>query len=151
MLSTCMHTRVGHRLLLSCRQRIIRLASTEALADEYIPPRELSEVATKWTTWKRRALKEEIIEYLDWKMEDDWKLMSLEEKRACYFIGYGNWGPRAAKIGTKPETAPVSVSYLLMRSVFNLLLFGAVGVSILNLQKDKKMEQVASETVPVRE
>jgi len=38
---------------------------------------------------------DDIIAYLEDQMRGDWRDMSTEEKRAAFYVWYGNWGPRA--------------------------------------------------------
>lgn len=80
-------------------------------------------------------LKEEIVEYLTWRMEDDWRMMTMKETEAAYFISYGNWGPRSPS-----GQGQVSPTYLIWKGLFNVILFLALGVSIINLKRDKAFE-----------
>lgn len=49
------------------------------------------------------ALDQEDIQlYLEDRMRVDWKDLSLDEKRAIWFVNYGPWGPRAVS-PDKPE------------------------------------------------
>ncbi|KAH7580701.1 Cytochrome c oxidase subunit IV [Nakaseomyces glabratus] len=115
-----------------------RLNSTLSWADEdevYEPPnREIMQVPQKWSTYDY-DLKEEIIEYLEWKQEDRWHEMSIPERRAAYYISFGEWGPRYTG-QTKYDT-----SYVMLRALFNLILFSSAGMAFYNLKKDKEMKK----------
>lgn len=105
----------------------------------YIPP-SLHNLPSRWAEMKRvdEPLADEIEEYLDWKMEDDWHEMSREEAIAAYYISYGPWGPRAT------TTASSNPAYLAIRFAFNLTLLAACGVTLYNLLADKKSSKVGS-------
>ncbi|KAK5781332.1 hypothetical protein RI543_001173 [Arxiozyma heterogenica] len=114
----------------------------------YHPP-SLKNIPTKWNQLSI-PLKEEIQEYLDWQMTGDWRDMSANEKQSIYYISYGSWGPRGNQIlnikriftnfGNNNNGTQVNISYLVIRGLFNLALVSAVGVSILNLKKDKQLK-----------
>ncbi|CCD26877.1 Mtc3p NDAI_0I03090 [Naumovozyma dairenensis CBS 421] len=109
--------------------------------DVYIPPDEIKDVPQKWDIIKPKMLKDEILEYLRWKMEGNWSKMSREEQMAIYSISYGKWGPRSEaknKNGLGNGGKELNLSYILMRTVFNLILLSAAGVSLLNLKRDKE-------------
>lgn len=96
------------------------------------------DLPSRWSTMSPQ-LQEEITEYLAWKMEDSWKLMTVEELRASYFISYGAWGPRG-----KPGVQLTPIM-LIWKGLFSSLLFTALGVSLINLRKDKQMDQALNE------
>lgn len=82
------------------------------------------------------SLKEEIIEYIGWKMEDNWKLMPLNEIKASYYISYGEWGPRSSAGGGQ-----VAPTYFIWKGLFSSTLFLALGISLFNMMKDKKVDE----------
>lgn len=90
-------------------------------------------------------VKEEIVEYLTWSMEGDWKKMALKEVQASYYVSYGEWGPRSS--AGDVQTSP---TFLIWKSLFNVILFLALGVSVLNLKRDKSV-QSALEQLQKRE
>ena len=103
----------------------------------YTPP-SLRDLPSRWAEIKRfdEPLAEEIEEYLEWKMEDDWHEMSREEAIAIYYISYGPWGPRATT--TTTTAANSNPAYFAVRLAFNLMLLTACGVTLYNLLADKK-------------
>lgn len=103
----------------------------------YTPP-SMVDLPSRWSTMSPQ-LQEEITEYLAWKMEDSWKLMTVEELRASYFISYGAWGPRGK---LEVQLTPIM---LIWKGLFSSLLFTALGVSLINLRKDKQMDQALNE------
>lgn len=115
------------------RQISIRMLS----AQTYHPPN-LSNLPTRWNSLDP-PLKEEIQEYLDWQMRGDWRDMSRDELKSAYHIGYGPWGPRS-KFQTKDRTGQtdINIPYLVIRGLFNIALFSAVGVAMVNINRDKQ-------------
>lgn len=106
----------------------------EGLDTVYTPP-DLSQIDKQWTTKKIKiSLKEEIQEYLVWKMGDDWKNMATDDIKAAYYISYGKWGPRG-----DGDTLMNNPIYVVLKSTFTVLLFAAIGVSVINLRNDKKI------------
>lgn len=112
------------------RQTQLRLLTSIA----YTPP-DLIDLPRRWTQISP-PVKDEMREYLTWKMEDDWKGMTIEEIKAIYYISYGGWGPRAANGGSQ-----MSPTYLVWKGLFNIVLFAALGVSVLNLKRDKAVDE----------
>lgn len=115
-------------ILVLKRHNIVRRTFAQI---SYNPP-DVSEIASKWRTLQP-LLKEEIIEYLNWKMEDNWDKMSKNEMKAVYYISYGDWGPRSSS-----GTGQLPPSYLIWKSLFSGILFTALGVSVTNMIKDKR-------------
>ncbi|SCU82986.1 LAFA_0D01134g1_1 [Lachancea sp. 'fantastica'] len=103
----------------------------------YTPPK-YDELDTN--TWLKieKETREEILEYLDWKMESNWSLMTPREQRAAYFVSYGDYGPRA-KPGSKAAQMQMSGAELILRGIFSTVLFTAVAISVLNYGKDRKV------------
>ncbi|KAM3160389.1 hypothetical protein ACU8KH_04517 [Lachancea thermotolerans] len=102
----------------------------------YEPPRIDDLTGEKWIKLEK-DVKEEIMEYLDWKMEGDWREMSADERRASYFVSFGQWGPRA-KPGSKEAQLQMTGAEIILRGVFSGVLFMAVAVSFMNYQNDKR-------------
>lgn len=114
-----------------------------ALSDVYHPP-SLINIPQRWRSLPQ-PLQREIQEYLDWQMTGDWNRMSREEMQSAYYVSYGSWGPRArykGPIGRGAETTgsnqQINIPYLVIRALFNLALFSAVGVAMVNVKRDKK-------------
>ncbi|AAS53611.1 AFR240Cp [Eremothecium gossypii ATCC 10895] len=116
---------------LATRQLLLRHASTEA----YTPPEYRDLNAQTWAKLSE-PVREELIEYFAWRMEDRWHTISRDEARAAYFIGYGTWGPRAAK-GNPTQQPPAGE--LVGRAIFSLVLFSALGVAAFNHVTDKRV------------
>ncbi|QLQ80058.1 hypothetical protein HG537_0D00580 [Torulaspora globosa] len=115
--------------------RVVRTRQVRLLSGTvYIPPR-LDSLSKRWPEMSG-PLKEEIVEYLTWKMEDSWKTMSRAEIEAAYFISYGPWGPRSPS-----GQAQVSPTFLIWKGLFNAILFVALGVSVVNLKRDRALEK----------
>lgn len=100
----------------------------------YTPPN-ISDLPRKWATMNP-SLKEEIIEYIGWKMEDSWTTLPLNEVKASYYISYGEWGPRSSAGGGQ-----VDPTYFIWKGLFSSTLFLALGVSLFNMRKDKKVDE----------
>ncbi|CUS24201.1 LAQU0S14e02476g1_1 [Lachancea quebecensis] len=105
----------------------------------YEPPQIDGLTSKKWVKLEKEV-KEEIMEYLDWKMEGDWKAMPASEKKASYFVSFGEWGPRA-KPGSKEAQLQMTGAEIILRGVFSGVLFMAVAVSIMNYQKDRQLQK----------
>lgn len=103
----------------------------------YVPPN-MADLSSRWPAMDP-LLQEEIIEYLTWKMEGSWRQMSNTELRACYYISYGQWGPR----GDSGEQ--LSPMLLIWKGLFSTTLFAALGLSLFNLKRDKQTEQALKE------
>ncbi|SCU86495.1 LAMI_0D02322g1_1 [Lachancea mirantina] len=103
----------------------------------YVPPDISLMDKDKWRKMDRN-LREEVIQYLDWKMEDSWTRMANGEKRAAYFISYGEWGPRAQK-GSRDAQIEMTTPELALRGVFSGILFTALAISVVNYKKEKNL------------
>ncbi|SCV04655.1 LAME_0H20164g1_1 [Lachancea meyersii CBS 8951] len=116
-------------------RRINRFSSTTV----YEPPK-FEELNT--STWLKmnKETKDEIIEYLDWKMEADWSGMAQHEQRAAYFVSFGDWGPRAEP-SSKAAQMQMSGAEIILRGIFSGVLFAAVAVSALNYGEDRKVSK----------
>lgn len=87
-----------------------------------------------------RDTREEINEYLDWRMEEPWKNLDLNDKRCAYYIAYGEWGPRAKK-GSKEDQIEMNGPELILKAMFSLTLFLALGFAFPNYKKDKTLQE----------
>lgn len=114
----------------SLKQLVKRTASSLS----YTPP-SMVDLPSRWSAMNPQ-LQEEITEYLVWKMEDPWKSMNIDERRAIYYISYGNCGPRGSNSGVQ-----LTPMMLIWKGLFSTLLFTALGISLVNLKKDKQTNQ----------
>ncbi|GAV54634.1 hypothetical protein ZYGR_0AN01020 [Zygosaccharomyces rouxii] len=114
-----------------------QLTKRPASSLSYTPP-SMVDLPSRWLTMSPQ-LQEEITEYLVWKMEDSWKLMTVDEIKASYYISYGTWGPRV-KSGIQ-----LTPMLLIWKGLFSTLLFTALGVSLINLKRDKQIGQTLNE------
>lgn len=104
--------------------------------DEYYV--DVSNLETRWNSLTYES-QQDIISYLNVKQEFGWNYLNNEEKRAIYFIAYGNWGPRDSSIMSGAEFA-----FKLMTS---MLLFSVLGFSMLNYAIDiEKKEQIEKDS-----
>ena len=132
------------------RTKIIQKCSKRYINDNYViyHPPSLKNIPRRWNNLST-SIKEEIQEYLDWQMTGDWRDMTIEEKKCVYYISYGSWGPRSTGIPSKDKAysnsnnsnEQMNIPYLVIRGLFNLVLFSALGVCIINLQKDKQFSK----------
>lgn len=116
---------------------LLKQSQKYASSAVYHPPT-LTNIPKRWNSLPQ-PLKEEIQEYLDWQMKGDWQEMTPEEKQAGYYISYGTWGPRSK--ATQKDTnsnQQINIPYLVIRGLFNVALFSAVGVAMVNLKRDKQ-------------
>lgn len=114
--------------------RVNRRAQAKWLSSITYTPPDLADLPKRWPKISP-PVKEEIIEYLTWRMEDDWRHIPFKEIRASYFVSYGEWGPRSSA-----GDAQVSPTFLIHKGLFNALLFIALGVSVLNIKRDKSVD-----------
>lgn len=105
----------------------------------YHPP-SLTNIPQRWESLPL-PLKEEMQEYIDWQMKGAWQEMPLLEKQAAYYISYGTWGPRSKTTEDPLQSSKqqINIPYLTIRGLFNLALFSAVGVAMINWKKDKEV------------
>lgn len=104
----------------------------------YTPPDMSKLVKGEWIHMNR-DLREEIVEYLDWRMEEPWQNLSLNDKQCAYYISYGEWGPRAAK-GSKEQQLEMNGPELLVKAIFSFTLFLGLGFATINYKKDKNVQ-----------
>lgn len=53
-------------------------------------------IEKRWSTMDA-GKQDDVIAYLEDKMRGNWNDMTLDEKKAAFYIWYGNWGPRSSK------------------------------------------------------
>ncbi|CAH02643.1 Mtc3p [Kluyveromyces lactis] len=105
----------------------------------YSPP-DMSKLVQGGWLHMNRDTREEINEYLDWRMEEPWKNLDLNDKRCAYYIAYGEWGPRAKK-GSKEDQIEMNGPELILKAMFSLTLFLALGFAFPNYKKDKTLQE----------
>lgn len=102
----------------------------------YTPP-DLSNLTVQRWNILHRDIKDEVIEYLEWKMKEDWSKLTADEVKASYLVSFGEWGPRSF---THSQSQTDS-STLIIKSIFSVVLFAAVGVSIINYTNDRDVNK----------
>lgn len=114
--------------------RLIRSLTT---TQEYVPP-DIKGLEKRWEKMKELD-QADVIDYLNWKGQDDWRKLSDQEKKSWYYIYYGNWGPRSS-------TPQQSISGTVLRALFGGVLTIALGVSVMNyaydLEREEKMKNL---------
>lgn len=95
--------------------------------DEYYI--DVSNIEARWVSMNFEG-QQDIISYLNVKQEFGWEYLSKDEKRAIYYIAYGNWGPRDAKI--------MSTAEFVFKLMTNMLLFSVLGFSLMNYAIDQE-------------
>ncbi|CAI4987821.1 hypothetical protein SCEPF1_0047002800 [Saccharomyces cerevisiae] len=111
----------------------IRLALKRSFSTYQPPVVEITNITKLWPTL-RPEVRDEIKEYLRWRMQEDWRHIPLEETKAAYFLSYGPCGGRS-------KGNEWNVGYTGMRMVFNLVLFGGAATAFYNWKQDKKLEE----------
>ncbi|KAJ3154071.1 Cytochrome c oxidase subunit 5A [Geranomyces michiganensis] len=87
------------RNLITSSRAVLRPASTIARANHSsaaIAPAALAQIETRWAKLPE-CEQGAIADALAVKQKGDWKNMSLEEKRAAYWIAYGPYGARSPR------------------------------------------------------
>ncbi|CAI1981495.1 hypothetical protein SEUBUCD646_0G00580 [Saccharomyces eubayanus] len=115
------------------RQSVVRLAGKRSLGTYQPPVVEITNIKNSWPTL-RPEVRDEIREYVRWRMEEDWRHLPLEEIKAAYFLSYGPCGGRF-------KGNQWNVGYTGMRMAFNLVLFGGAAAAFYNWKQDKKLEE----------
>ncbi|CAI4061805.1 hypothetical protein N7582_001968 [Saccharomyces uvarum] len=115
------------------RQSVVRLAGKRHLGIYQPPVVEITNIKNLWPTL-RPEVRDEIKEYIRWRMEEDWRHLPLEEIKAAYFLSYGACGGRS-------QGNQWNVGYTGMRMAFNLVLFGGAATAFYNWKQDKKLEE----------
>lgn len=88
-----------------------------------------SDITNKWQTLSLES-QEDMINYLNVKQEFGWNYLTLDEKRAIWYIAYGNWGPRDPK--------PLNFPEFIFKIMSSAILFTVVGFSLINYSIDKE-------------
>ena len=101
-------------------------AEAEAEDDYYV---DVSNLENRWNTMSFES-QQDVISYLNVKQEFGWEYLSPEEKRAIYYIAYGNWGPRDQQVMTGAEFA--------FKLLTSMLLFSVLGFTVLNYSIDQE-------------
>lgn len=101
-------------------------ADAEAEDDYYV---DVSNLENRWNTMSFES-QQDVISYLNVKQEFGWEYLSPEEKRAIYYIAYGNWGPRDQQVMTGAEFA--------FKLLTSMLLFSVLGFTVLNYSIDQE-------------
>jgi cytochrome c oxidase subunit 4 len=95
--------------------------------DEYYV--DVSNLETRWPSLTFEV-QQDIISYLNVKQEFGWEYLTNDEKKAIYYIAYGNWGPRDQKI--------MSTAEFVFKLMTNMLLFSVLGFSLMNYAIDQE-------------
>lgn len=118
--------------------RSVNLRSIRTLSTEEVVIPDLSGVEKRWGKMKELD-QADVIDYLAYRSQGDWKTLTTQEQRALYYISFGNWGPRA----DKPQ---VGISGTVLRGLFGGVLTIAVGVAFMNyafdLEREEKVEKL---------
>jgi len=111
-------------------QSTVAASAPRALSNAYV-----GQLENRWTSLPKDD-QTALIEDLKARMELNWKELTTEEKKAAYYISFGEWGPR------KPLHAPGEKQFIFLTvagcMVGSLLIFigitklGAKGPSTLN-------------------
>ncbi|KAH3900837.1 uncharacterized protein SCODWIG_01692 [Saccharomycodes ludwigii] len=111
----------------------------------YIPP-DMSKISKHtWPDNYKQSIKDEICEYIDWKMIGPWHRMSKLDQKVAYFLAFGEYGPRQDKKILTPQE-------MLYKMIYTSILFGAFAVCIFNIKKDndfnKKVDHLKTKLKP---
>lgn len=88
-----------------------------------------------------KEAQEEIIDHLADLQDESWTKLSPDNKKACYYLAYGEWGPRNKQTMTVPE--------VVFKLITSGILFIVLGVTAVNYAIDKeKKEQLESSGNP---
>lgn len=104
-----------------------KLEDSEGADDEYYV--DVSNLDNRWQSLNFEA-QQDIISYLNVKQEFGWEYLTKDEKKAIYYIAYGNWGPRDQKI--------MSTAEFVFKLMTNMLLFSVLGFSMMNYAIDQE-------------
>lgn len=107
----------------------------------------LHNIPQRWTKLKELD-QADIVDHLALKSQESWNNLTNDEKKAMYFISFGEWGPRS-------KTPQVSISGTLLKGLFSGILFIAFGVSLYNYAIDEeykaKHTQVVQKITEIKE
>lgn len=90
---------------------------------------DVSNLDKRWISLNFES-QQNIISYLNVKQEFDWNYLTIDEKRAIYYIAYGKWGARDEKI--------MNASEFVFKLMTSMLLFSVLGFSMLNYAIDQE-------------
>lgn len=121
------------RIMAKCGRRF-----NSSWREIYSPP-DMSKLVNGGWLQMNRDTREEINEYLDWRMEEPWKNLDLNEKKCAYYIAFGEWGPRAKK-GSKEDQLEMNGPELILKALFSMTLFTALAFALPNYKKDKTLQ-----------
>jgi len=115
--------------------RVIRSSTrcVRAYSSQELPVPDLNGLEKRWPKMKELD-QADVIDYLNWRAEDDWKYLTTQEKKSLYYIYFGNWGPRS-------PTPPQSVSGTVLKGLFGGVLTIALGVGVMNYAYDLEREE----------
>lgn len=119
-----------------CNRRLLNTLNESAY---YEPPRELSNVTQAWNDLSQDT-KQELNEYLNWRMQSSWSRLDIEEARAAYYIRY--FGDKMGHKGS------MNLGYLVGRALVSTMTIISIGVVFVNMRRDK---QVINEIAELRQ
>ncbi|KAG0681210.1 hypothetical protein C6P40_003234 [Pichia californica] len=123
-------------------KKIVNGVEVENEEDEYYV--DVTDIDSRWNTLKFES-QQDIISYLNVKQEFDWNYLSLNEKKAIYYIAYGKWGARDTKV--------MNTSEFIFKLMTSMLLFSVLGFTFVNYsidqQKIKELNQIEEAKTPV--
>ncbi|GME71229.1 unnamed protein product [Ambrosiozyma monospora] len=90
---------------------------------------DVSNLSNRWVNLPSDA-QQDIISYLNVKQQFGWNYLTPDEKKALYYISYGNWGARDGQAMNLPE--------MIFKIMSSSILFGVVGFSLINYAIDKE-------------
>jgi cytochrome c oxidase subunit 4 len=99
----------------------------------------LHNIPQRWQKLKELE-QADIVDFLALRSEKPWTQLGTDEKRALYYISFGEWGPRA----TTPQK---SVSSTMLSGLFSGMLLIAAGVSLYNYALDQEYEEKYNNTL----
>lgn len=113
----------------------VRYQSAVAEAGRSLSNAYVGKLETRWVSLPKQD-QTQLINDLKTRMELNWKELLVEEKKAAYYISFGEWGPR------KPLHAPGEAQFIVMTVAgcmvasmviyLGITSFGAKGPSTLN-------------------
>ncbi|GME73789.1 unnamed protein product [[Candida] boidinii] len=103
--------------------------------DEYVV--DYSQLEKRWLKMKPED-QLMLIDDINTLQTFSWKFLTKDQKKAIYYISYGQWGPRTQENLNIPE--------LIFKIFSSSILFGVVGFAIVNYAIDKEKVQEIEET-----
>ncbi|KAH3671525.1 hypothetical protein OGAPHI_000228 [Ogataea philodendri] len=89
---------------------------------------DVSNLPARWNKLAGDA-QQDIINYLKVKQEFAWTYLTQDEKKAIYYISYGEWGPRDEKSMGIPD--------LVFKIMSSSILLGVAGFTLLTYARDQ--------------